>query len=360
MDKYIHLNSFVEKEGYIYISDKDMNALYRKGLNDGELEFLGSFPDEASSREDLHGQLFLINEKVLFSSMNATNLHVYDIKNDKFLVFTIPDYEVKEWSYISMTVVNNKAYFFPHNAEKMMIIELSKVIENKNNDNQTIDRLYIKLIDINIRVNHAFCLWNNYIYLASEDKKDNILRIDTNTDEIDYYSIDKINNGFNYIICIDEENLLLASSSENLIYKYNIKEGKIHVLFEGGKGNVIGFADCGDAIYTLFSDIKSSVIIYKRNIEIKKFVFIQDEVGKEALYYRYLGKLSDGRLVIASRYDQPCTMMIVDPFGRSFRRIEISRNEIKRGFARFSLELEEHMKEMFADDLENYLRALYT
>ncbi|MBE5831473.1 MAG: hypothetical protein E7306_07015 [Butyrivibrio sp.] len=108
-------------DSFYYVCN-EFNLLI-KFTGKGEHKIIGVIPEESLDAKALISQMMLINERIILIPLNAKNIWIYQINNQKWHCIRIEN-ESCEYKFMKAIQEANKLYFFPSRYKKMIVLDV--------------------------------------------------------------------------------------------------------------------------------------------------------------------------------------------------------------------------------------------
>ncbi|WP_294238601.1 hypothetical protein [Pseudobutyrivibrio sp.] len=319
LEKILHSDSLIEQDGYIYISDSVFNGLYRANVDKWIVEYIGDFKEELKGQYGLHGKIICNNNQLIFTPSYANYLYEYELLDGIINAKTKLIESNNKPKYLSGIKIKNSIYFLPFETSKIIVLNADDVYN-------------IEYLDCEVSVSHAVDNEGDYIW-AADARTNKLLRFNTVNTKSEIIYIENIKTGFEYLVCVDDKTLLLATKSDNSLYKYNVDTGELITILNTELGieslihiekRIIVITSSMKEIYIVKEDdlsVDKKELVCKGNVSYSKVMHINDGI-----------MISDDRLLLATRYDSECTFICIDIKTREIEMIVLERPDIKREY----------------------------
>lgn len=356
MNRVLHSDWFVEEGEYIYFSSKLSNGLYRCRINEWNTEFLGFFPGENSRKKGIQCRTVLSDGLLCFSPQNASLFHTYNLKRKQFRSYDILNDKSKEYKYLSMALNNEKLYLLPYNSKEMIVLNYPILL---NDDCDSDGDCVLERRDIGVHVTHAIGCVDKYVYAATTEDSNSIIRIDTYNNQVKRIPIDGYQDGFECMI-YSAGKLLISSRKKGAIFEYDIDKGIMDRIYESSATKVETFIDINDKVMITHGGMSDFLIYNKNKGNIIRTSIDGDNFLKKKDYHFAFGKrVFDGSVILMCRFDMDISLIQISPDLRTIKKVILEEPPIERPYRMF---LEEETRqgkaniidETYSNDLDNY------
>ncbi len=201
----------------IWMSARDYNGLFKGNLKNGDLQFIGCFPEESPLKQRLHyGKAIYKNEKIYFIPLESKFLHVYNM-NTHLIEFYSIGKKVNR-CYASAVCSNNEIYMISTRTTELLKYHI---------DNDLFEFLDSSSFQSNVKFGyfHGYYFYNNDLFLSLSQK--NILRrINVLDNQITDYFIGE--KSYLYQIVAGKEDIIyLINKDKPEVICWNISHQKV-------------------------------------------------------------------------------------------------------------------------------------
>lgn len=322
MNNRLHIGSraCAVENNNLWISGYFFNGLFKMNLDDLEMDFIGTFPNEKMKRPKLHLGAHVYGSEIIFTPYQSDNVHIYDMNKKTFSTVEILN-EVGK-SFLASIKIENKIYFVSDEGVVLYINIGEKKIYEDNSLSKEISAFIKKS-----RENWSYSDdKKGYTFF---DKKNNILRVDLVEHNVYYYKIKHEYNNIEIAYYNDNSFLFSFEGNQKLLVWYYIKDecriinsnndywGKDRYKFN----TYNKIARYGDVLF--FTNYHSSSPIYIDKCD-EKIVLLNDKYEKtDVLGEDEIGPIySDIHFISDKAIMVPC-------YGKKLLLYDIKSNEIK-------------------------------
>lgn len=208
------------QDSKIYFVNYNMNMVYYWDLAEQKMHILDASPEEDIFKEGLFGNIICTHNKLVLVPLNASKIWMYDLNEKKWTGVNIPSNKSSKHNNFFGGMLNGEwIYLFGYNYRGILKVNTCTC--------ETKDICIDESIWQNDYIKNGFLNWNYVISnncLLTPTLCDNkVLRLDLETDEIQYMPIGNKNNTYVGIVW-DGEKYWLAP-----------REGRRYVVWDGDK-----------------------------------------------------------------------------------------------------------------------------
>lgn len=243
---------------YVWFTARNFNGLFKMDANTYKVEFVGQFPDEDVEEYKLYTGIAECNGKLYFAPYNAQNIAIYDKEKSSFYSITLRN-DIKDIFKKFYNVLAFDKYIFIYGYKANMIIRI---------DSQTDTVNYMNISDDYNNSYYTFssCIYNDKIYSVSPSNN-SILCLNPLDMSYEFVKIDKEFDKCVFNIGITAP-LLITNQGDTVYFDLENKQ----FINTGLKTTAICFAyELDRYIYLFNTHEKCITVINKESQQIDKF-----------------------------------------------------------------------------------------
>lgn len=231
--KFACTSIFNDDNDNLWFTEGQFNGLFKMDKKTGEIECIGSFPDE-NNINHLFMRFVRNGKKIYFAPFNAENIAIFDIENQTFLNISFnSDKPLRtdlfpEADFVDIVSYKNSVYYIPYFSE--FIMELDTITNEIRYYSDWIEPLDQLLIDGNLPFSYKACQVNEKIMIASCNANA-VIEFNMETKKSNVYEVGKENYRYTGI-CFDGENYWLSPLCNTSIVKWHPEKGIINEFIE--------------------------------------------------------------------------------------------------------------------------------
>jgi len=241
---------------YVWFAARDFNGLFKMDADTYRVEFVGQFPDEDAEGYKLYPEIAECNGKLYFAPYNAKSIGIYDKKNNIFGSIKLRD-DINDVSKEFGFIVIYDKYVFIHRLKANTIIRI---------DSQTDTVNYIDISDDSNGVYYAFscCLYDKKICSVSPSDS-SILYLDPSDMSYEKVPIEKTIDVKRDILGMTS---VLFSTTQGDVMSFDAEKKKF-VIININKNDICFFHESRGRIYS-FSFYKKCITLIDKKTQQKE------------------------------------------------------------------------------------------
>lgn len=328
----------IEAGDKIWFASREINGLFQIDRKEGQLIYLGDFPEEESDYKDLYGKCIIVGEKIYFAPYNANHMAIYDMKKKSFNKISI---KKRGRGFLAIIFYKENIILLPSN-------KLNNIIKISVSTNQI---EYIELWKNELDINELngmvfwdYCIKENVIYAPIISGKGKILKYEIENNKISYINTE-VEQNFK-CICCNEDFFYLTNDVGNILTILDKNFKTVSIL------NITEYTDVkiGNLIYkngyvfiftnNLFeSEVPDMIVVFEvrtKTIKVINFTFPQN-VRNNISHMRRLFMISEQGNLINAFNGGNGVLYTIDSLDLSIIEKQISINGIEEIYKEKSL-----------------------
>ena len=332
MNKKIYLGTRASAlDGHdLWFSEYYFNALFKMDLNDGQVEYIDTFPGRDVSDSELHISAFVCNENIVFTPYVGNIIHVYN-KETKFIK-SVPIIDGGSGSFCQGVKYGDIITFV---SDKGMVVSFCistfEIYIDKELTNE------INLFIQKYGMINSFFVDNNTISIQIDT---HVLRIYVQEHRVAYIELENENEDIEVLLYVDDDITMYSTKESMNIKRQNLKDDVVDDYYSG-KINWGKNFKCN--AFTKIVRLKNNEIIINYNSEqplVRKkdgsiLPIKQNDLQNNVVNKAVWGPIYQDTFIYGNKlYIVPCSgkyLLIFDDDDASVKTIPffVDRNEIK-------------------------------
>lgn len=245
----VQFMDFVVIEDSLWYASNNFNGLFRTDLKNSVSYFIGCFPNELKYGINLYGGICCWGGKLVFAPFMAKNIAVYDIENDKFETYAMPEFEKADEfpdSYFIGMAFNQVSIFFLGNVYPV-IMQLNMITRKVTAHFSWYGEFRKYGEDRGTFIFDRHIIQRENCFYATSRQNNVLLKYDMNNDRTYFYEIGDKSARYS-ALAFGADVFWTIDQEHNELLNFSYETGKVQkirtLLGEGGNYDIVFCNEC--------------------------------------------------------------------------------------------------------------------